>query len=124
MDHLTDIADVPLLAMCYTRPSDGLPIFHSWVMTAKDVLHRGFESWRCTAEVRPSLGTKPEGPYNFECLDCVKGLGRLTIILFAVVYTYMHKRDMSEEMQADFTRPGSQMKRVALKPSKIPRVPG
>ena len=49
---MVDIVDVPLLCLCFQRPVDGLPLFHSWLGNAKDIYHQGFENWREVLEVQ------------------------------------------------------------------------
>ena len=44
--------DIPLLAIYFLPPADGLPLFHAWLVTAKDVWHRGYEGHREILEIR------------------------------------------------------------------------
>eukprot|EP00435_Cladocopium_sp_Y103_P057869 s1201_g20.t1 len=51
-DDLSQVVDVPLLAMSFEKPVDGLPLYHSWLGSAKDIFFQGFENWREILEVR------------------------------------------------------------------------
>lgn len=99
--------DVPLLCFLYEKPVDGYPIYHSWVKTLADITMAGFESWRETLEVRVAGGGSPTwgGDLGFGMLEVTKGLGRISILLWCVVHTYVKLKDsMTPEMQADFLR--------------------
>lgn len=37
-------------------------------------------------------------------VQCTKGLGRLSVILFGAYWTFLHKDDLSDEMKEDFIR--------------------
>lgn len=98
--------DIPILAFIYQLPPDGLPLLHSWLQTARDIWFRGYESWRELFETKASAAAEPGAPYTLGSVTCVKGMGRLSIIIYGLVYTYVKMRDgMSPEAQLDFTRP-------------------
>ena len=100
------MVEVPLLAFCYKLPADGLPILHSWYGVLKDILYRGFESWREVMEVKCVDGTIPfSQPLDYGKVHAVKGMGRISMLLWAVVHTYTHCRNsLSLEDTADLAR--------------------
>ena len=113
-----ELVSIPLLAFLYTRPVDGLPLLHSWLATGKDIWFRGYESWREIVEVQPAAESDPDTPYSFGSVGLVKGMGRISMLLFGLLWTYLKLRDsMTEEMQIDFIRHSPALpliKRVAL----------
>lgn len=93
--------DVPLLCLCFQRPVDGLPLLHSWLANGKDIYHQGFENWREVLEVQ-RLHEKD----GAECAPWprvlpTKGLGRVSIILFAIYYMYSHKELLADDETRD-----------------------
>ena len=36
----SDVVDIPLMCLCFKKPADGLPIFHSWLMTEGHLVQR------------------------------------------------------------------------------------
>ena len=97
--------DVPLLAIWYTRPADGLPLLQDWLNTALDVFHAGYEGMREPMEVR-MRGDREKGQLDFGTILVSKGLGRLSIILFGILFTYLKLKDqMNDEIRLDFIRP-------------------
>lgn len=104
----TDVIDVPLLAMLYKRPAEGLPILHSWVSVLKGILLSGFESWREMVEVKWVQDPAPlDQPLGYASILPVKGLGRVSMILWAVMFTYnnLDLDAMGEASKSDFLRP-------------------
>ena len=94
---------MPLLALKYEKPSEGWPLYHSWIGTAKDIFFRGYEAWREIVEVR--LSQAPDGPLDYASVVPTKGLGRVSIILWAVFHSYVKLRgEMSQEQVTDFKR--------------------
>lgn len=90
---------ISLLMLGLQRPSDGLPLLTSWQNSLHDILTKGFESWREGLEVRvePALGFG-------KCIP-TKGIGRASIIWFAVLWTFTELKDsMDEEEKLDFCR--------------------
>lgn len=101
------VVDIPLLAFGYVVPVDGLPILTTWNSVLKDVLYRGFENWREVFEVKPMKGVtfSEKQPFDFGTVQAVKGLGRLSMILWAVLHTYLNLRDtLTKEEKEDFCR--------------------
>ena len=95
----------PVLALWLHKPSDGLPLLQEWLVTATDIVHGGFEGWRETIEVRcldsSCLGKQME----YGCFTPTKGVGRSSIILFAILYTFHNlKEKLSNEEIEDFAR--------------------
>ena len=96
-----------MLAFGYVVPVDGLPILTTWVSVLKDILYRGFENWREVFEVKPMNGFtfSHSQPFEFGSVQAVKGLGRLSMILWAVLHTYLHLRTtLTVEQKDDFYR--------------------
>lgn len=101
------MVDIPLLAFGYVVPVDGLPILTTWNSVLKDILYRGFENWREVFEVKPMNGVtfSQNQPFDFGTVQAVKGLGRLSMILWAVLHTYLHLRETwTVEEKEDFCR--------------------
>ena len=79
--------DIPLLAIYFLPPADGLPLFHAWLVTAKDVWHRGYEGHREILEIR--LNDRVDlVDHGFRSFIPTKGLGRVSCILWAVLWSY------------------------------------
>jgi hypothetical protein len=74
-------------------------------MTAKDILFRGYEGWREIPEVRAESDAKVPGEtVGFASVVPVKGLGRMSIILWSLLWAYLHKDAMDAETKDDFRR--------------------
>lgn len=106
---LGELVDVPLMALTFQEPVDGLPLFHAWLGTAKGIYMEGFEL-REIIEVQTvgDLGTLSDQPMTFNGITAVKGLGRVSVILFGVIWTYMNKDSLDAETQSDFCRQETQ----------------
>lgn len=104
------MVDIPLLACVYTYPVDGLPPLVSWIATLKDILFKGFEPWREVMEVKMAVEANdfPTGqPMAYRAVSVVKGMGRISMLLWAVVHTYINLREtMDPEIRDDFMRLG------------------
>ena len=104
-----EIIDIPLTAFSYERPVDGYPLLHSWVSTAKDILYRGFEPWREIFLVKVKDPWLVGKPMQFGSVLVVKGMGRISILLWAVLHSYINMKDcisQNADVQSDFKRPG------------------
>lgn len=101
------MVQIPVMALKFTKPVDGLPLLHLWLATAKDVWHRGFENWREPLEVKlvTDMNDITGTPMALHCLAPVKGLGRLSMILWAMLWTYLHKDNLDGDAKDDFVRP-------------------
>lgn len=103
-----DVVDIPTLALNFERPVDGLPIFHSWLAVAKLIYYQGYEPLREIVEVRvhssDDLSSVLGAPLSFKCVTPVKGLGRMSIVLFGILWTYLHKDNLTAECLEDFCR--------------------
>lgn len=85
-------------------PPDGLPLYQEWLNTCQDLVRAGYESAREPIELCHS---DPDGKVTFLSLKVCKGLGRVSIIWFAVLFSYFKLRDsMTSAMKDDFCRPG------------------
>lgn len=103
----TAVIEMPVLGLLFRMPDDGLPIFHSWLATAKDIFHQGFEDWREMFEVRPVENQYPAGNVaGFQSVVPVKGIGRASIILWGILWGYLNKDSMDSECMSDFIRLG------------------
>ena len=92
---------VPALALWYELPSDGWPHLTSWLATAKEIYMAGFESLREPFEVKLREDTG-----GMAKLIVTKGVGRASIILFGILYTYLEfAADLTAEEMKDFCRP-------------------
>ena len=97
--------DIPLLAIYFLPPADGLPLFHAWLVTAKDVWHRGYEGHREILEIR--LNDRVDLlDHGFRSFIPTKGLGRVSCILWAVLWSYFNRDSMDGDAKSDFIRPG------------------
>ena len=95
------VIQVPALALWYTVPSDGLPHLAHWANTASDVLRLGYEAHREPLEVK-----KRDPGQHMAMLEVTKGAGRTSIILFALVWSYLEMgAAMSDAELRDFKRP-------------------
>lgn len=106
VQHSDDVVAIPLMAFRYALPVDGLPIMHSWVVVLKDILFRGYEGWREIMEIKAVESPMPYGqPMDFHVFEVMKGNGRISMIMWAIVHTYTSLRQtMTPEEQTDFRR--------------------
>lgn len=89
------------MALWYELPSDGWPHLTSWLATAKEIYMAGFESLREPFEVKLRDGTD-----GMAKLIVTKGVGRASIILFGILYTYLEfAADLTAGEMKDFCRP-------------------
>ena len=96
---------IPVLALQYQLPVDGLPLLQDWISNASDIYHHGFEAAREAIEVRIMGSDTLPTLLDFGSLVPVKGLGKISILFFGIVYTYVKLRDtMTDEEQKDFQR--------------------
>ncbi|CAK9002907.1 unnamed protein product [Durusdinium trenchii] len=95
---------VPLLGLWYRKPVDGFPPLQGWKNTALDLIRGGYESWREPMECKLKSGHTHGAPIDFGALQVVKGLGRLSVLYFAVLWTFFNKNDLTPEQLADFER--------------------
>lgn len=95
------ILEMPFLAFNYKHPSDGLPLLQEWLNTAQDIFSLGYEGMREPMEITVA----GDGAPGFASANVSKGLGRISILWFGVLFTYFKLREsMSDEMKADFKR--------------------
>ena len=86
---------VALSQIIYKLPSDGVPLFPHWKTVAMGIYYCGFEPLREPLEVKLNANGLPE---------CVKGLGRLSMLLFGAFWTFLKKDELTEEERDDFCR--------------------
>jgi hypothetical protein len=98
--------DVAVLALLYRCPAEGVPTLHSWVSTLKQILWSGFENWREVMEIKCTEDPMPCGqPMKFGTILPVKGLGRVSMILWAIIHTYKNMElSNNEPLKQDFLR--------------------
>lgn len=95
---------VPFLALSYRKPVEGLPPLQAWINTALDLFHLGYETWREPLECRLKPGQEPGKPLGFCSLQVTKGLGRLSIMYFGLLWTFFKKNELTMEETQDFKR--------------------
>ena len=96
------------MCLVYELPPDGLPIHHSWLNNLKGIVVRGYENWRELLEIKLTKESlSPGDPLELGSVKAVKGLGRVAIILFSILFSYMRLRESwSEACRDDFVRLG------------------
>ncbi|CAK9095365.1 unnamed protein product [Durusdinium trenchii] len=88
------VVDLPVLCFLYRYPVDGMPTLHSWISVLRAILLNGFETWREVMEVKAVDDPIPlNQPLDYGKVLPVKGLGRMSMILWAIVHTYKHLAD-------------------------------
>lgn len=95
---------IPVVCLWVVKPTDGLPLLQDWLGTAHDIVYSGYEGWREPLEViAPTceLGK----PLQQGSLVVTKGVGRASVLLFAIIFTFKELK-MSECETADFARLG------------------
>ena len=96
------VIQVPALALWYLVPSDGLPHLAHWTNTAADAFTMGYESHREPLEVKDRHVAD-----HMAKLEVTKGVGRTSIILFALVWSYLELgAAITDHELEDFKRPG------------------
>lgn len=96
---------VSVLAFAPKKPVDGLPCLADWMTHAVSIWSLGFEDWREAIEVKPSPSCVSGQPLSYGCLEVAKGSGRMTILLYPMVYTFVNlKNSMSNEEMEEFKK--------------------
>ena len=90
---------LPLTSLWYYLPSDGCPLLPTWRNNAIDIYWSGFDALREPLECKVRPGAVSHGS-----AQCTKGLGRLSVIYFGALYTFLKKDILSNEMKDDFCR--------------------
>ena len=94
--------EIPLLAFAVRVPPDGLPILADWASHALSIWCSGYESWREAMEFRP-VSINLGDPLSYHSIEVTKGAGRISILWFTVLYTYLHlQKKMNEEAWDQF----------------------
>lgn len=70
-----------------------------WKDLAMDIFFTGYDRFREPMECKAREATKHGR------LHCTKGLGRLSVIYFGALWTFLHKDEMSDSSKHDFCRP-------------------
>ena len=91
-----------MLGLWYELPGDGLPHLQAWTEAAANIYQTGFEGHRETMEVR----LRPDyDEFKFAKVVPIKGVGRASVLLFGLVYTFLEWRDdLLEDELEDFKR--------------------
>lgn len=98
---------LPVMALRYVRPSDGLPLLQDWISNSLDIFSNGFESARETIEIKPAGESWPVSALEFGGAVVCKGLGKTSIVFFGLLWTYIRLREnLSEVETQDFRRLG------------------
>ena len=84
----------PCLAFSMKMPPDGLPVFDDWLLHASSIWAVGFEPWRESIEVKPLREDLVGNDLDFGVLEPTKGLGRVSMLLFTVFYSYLKLKDI------------------------------
>lgn len=101
-DGDSSIVQLPFLCFTYHQPSDGLPLIQEWLNTAQDIYHGGYEATREPMEV-----VATDESLAFGTVSVSKGLGRMSILWFGVLFSYFKLKDgMLDDVKADFKRWG------------------
>lgn len=96
---------VSVLAFAPKKPVDGLPCLADWMTHAVSIWSLGFEDWREAIEVKPTPSCVSGQPLSYGCLEVAKGSGRISILLYAMVYTFVNlKNSMSNEEMEEFQK--------------------
>lgn len=96
---------IPALCFKAVLPADGLPMLGDWISTATSIWGLGYEGFRESVEFRPADGASAGSPMTFACLEAVKGIGRMSIVLFSFFYSYLSlKTTMNAEELEDMKR--------------------
>ena len=125
--------NVPLTSLIYKTPDDGFPLLPSWRMTASDIFFNGYQHLREPMEVKEVERKTNPGQtaawilcdfshraittcfcntcgYLFflteASLQCTKGLGRLSMLYFGAMWSYLNKDQVQaqEDVKKDFVR--------------------
>ena len=98
---------VSLLSIALEKPEDGLPILEDWATTARDIYAIGFEGHRETIELRLHNKEMKKGDaLGFACLLPNKGIGRISMLWFGLLWTWKKlSQDLTDDQTRDFGRP-------------------
>lgn len=92
------LSEVPLTSVWYELPTDGVPFFPAWRDLALDIYWAGYE------RLREPLECKSRDAASHGKLQCTKGLGRLSVIYFGTLYTFLNKDELTDSHKDDFSR--------------------
>eukprot|EP00439_Symbiodinium_sp_Y106_P034766 s6649_g4.t1 len=108
-DSQHTVFEVPLLSFQLLKPEDGYSVLQEWQVHASSIWSTGFEGWRQNVEVKVWQDASLGKPLPFGALGPAKGHGRLSILYFAVLYSYLElKQTWDDETEAEFRKcPGS-----------------
>ena len=82
-------------------PADGVPPVPAWRNVATGIFWAGFDPLREPMECKIRASASEHGG-----LQCTKGLGRLSVIYFGALYTFLNKDNdsMTDAVKEDFAR--------------------
>jgi len=93
-----------LLAFTLDKPADGYPILEDWSNLARDIYHSGWESHRGAIEIQLTSAGAPGQPLEFGSLTPSKGFGRVSALMFGVLWTYQNMSSLNDVQKSDFIR--------------------
>ena len=98
--------EVPLLAFTVRMPCDGLPMLEDWLTHAASIWAIGYEPWREAVEIKPTSQTVLGNHMGFADVEPTKGVGRISMLLFTVWYSYLKLKDvlLSPPGREEFTK--------------------
>ncbi|CAJ1387015.1 unnamed protein product [Effrenium voratum] len=98
--------ELSVLAFAVSQPADSWPIRDEWMVHARDIYANGYEIHREAVEIRMvATHPVPGGNFGYGSVIPNKGFGRVTMLLFGILYTYQELwAKMSQEEQNDFRR--------------------
>ena len=83
------VFQVPLTTFLLQEPEDSYPCYQEWQVHATSIFTTAFEPWRENIEVKVWEDSTLGQPLSFGSLGPAKGFGRLSILFFGVLYTYL-----------------------------------
>jgi glycyl-tRNA synthetase alpha subunit len=75
-------------------PCDGLPMLEDWLTHAASIWAIGYEPWREAVEIKPTSQTVLGQHMGFADVEPTKGVGRISMLLFTVWYSYLKLKDV------------------------------
>ena len=104
-DTEQSVFQVPLLGFRLAQPEDGYTILQEWQVHATSIWSTGFEGFRENIEVKVWQDSSLGKALEFGALGPAKGFGRLSILYFAVLYSYLElKQSWDDETEAEFRK--------------------
>ena len=97
---------VPITSFLLSKPEDDFPVMTEWRVHAESIFKMGFEAGRESVEVKVTDAKYLGRSLDVGALAPAKGFGRISILLFGILWTY-HQEALEEHVEKDFKeRPG------------------